>query len=77
MLGKSTTMLIKLAIVLFVGIIIMNSYEASLTNNFNDLFPLYFRILNGSIALLGIIVALILVFVLLDYFSEDRWDRSW
>ncbi len=77
MLGKSTTMLIKLAFVLFVGIIILNSYEGSLTNNFNDLSPLYFRILNGSIALLGIIVALILVFVLLDYFSEDRWDRSW
>ena len=75
MLGKSTTMLIKLAIVLFVGIIIMNSYEGSLTNNFKDLSPLYFRILNGSIALLGIIVALILVFVLLDYFSDsDRWD---
>ena len=75
MLGKSTTMLIKLAIVLFVGIIIMNSYEASLTNNFNDL---YFRILNGSIALLGIIVALILFFVLLDYFSDsDMRDRTW
>ena len=75
MLGKSTTMLIKLAFVLFVGIIILNSYEGSLTNNFKDLSPLYFRILNGSIALLGIIVALILVFVLLDYFSDsDRWD---